>query len=346
VPATIAIVSFRLGGADGVSVVAESWATVLRQLGWRVVTVAGEGTCDVVVPGLAIDAAPDPGLAAELSAGLGAADLVLVENLLTIPLNLPASRGVASVLRGRPALVHHHDPPWQRDRFTTVTELPVDDPAWRHVTINRLTEAEMAERGIVATTVYNGFPVPDRRGDREVTRDRLGVGGEEVLLLHPVRAIARKNVPRALAIAESLGATYWLPGPAEEGYGSTLEAVLAGTRTRVLRDPLAQAELTDAYAACDAVLFPSTWEGFGNPPIEAALHWRPAAVGAYPVAREVAALGFHWLDPDDPEELRRAIRHPDSSTLDHDRELAVEWFSLDALRWRVAALLDDAGWAP
>ena len=68
----------------------------------------------------------------------------MVENLCTIPLNLPAARAVARALRGRRAVLHHHDPPWQRPAWAHVTELPPDDPAWRHVTINRLTEAQTA----------------------------------------------------------------------------------------------------------------------------------------------------------------------------------------------------------
>ena len=51
-----ALVSFRLGGPDGVSVVAGHWQRILTGGGWEVRTVAGEGSADVVVPGLAIDA--------------------------------------------------------------------------------------------------------------------------------------------------------------------------------------------------------------------------------------------------------------------------------------------------
>lgn len=97
---TCAIVSFRLGGTDGVSVVADSWAASLRELGFAVRTVAAEGPVDRVVPGLGIgDDAPD---AAEVVAALDGADLVVVENLLTIPLNLPASPGAGRGAGGAP----------------------------------------------------------------------------------------------------------------------------------------------------------------------------------------------------------------------------------------------------
>ena len=50
-----AIVSYRLGMADGVSVTAAQWASALQRLGMRVRTVAGDGDPDVRVPGLALD---------------------------------------------------------------------------------------------------------------------------------------------------------------------------------------------------------------------------------------------------------------------------------------------------
>jgi mannosylglucosylglycerate synthase len=338
-----ALVSFRLGLTDGVSVVAETWRRALDRLGYEPVTVAGEGPVDRVVAGLAIDAdtAPSPG---EIEAALADADLVVVENLLSIPMNLAASRVVAAALRGRPAVLHHHDPPWQRHRYAHVTELPPDDPAWRHVTINDLTRRQMAERGIHATTIYNGFDPDPPAGDRDGTRARLGVRPDERLLVHPVRAIPRKQVPTAVAMAEALDATYWLVGPPEEGYADELEAVLAKARCRVLRDQ--GIAPPDFYAAADAVVFPSSWEGFGNPPVEAATHRLPAAVGDYPVARELRELGFRWFDGADPTSLGRFLASPDPDLLDHNREVVRIHLSLDVMTDRLGRLLDEAGLLP
>ncbi|MFV1990484.1 MAG: hypothetical protein ACC652_07070, partial [Acidimicrobiales bacterium] len=137
----IGFISFRLGRTDGVSIVASHWMRACRELGHEICTIAGEEPADFVLPGLAIDASVPPNTD-DIEASLRDLDLVVVENLLTIPLNLKASLLVAEALRGRPAILHHHDPPWQRDRFAHVTELPVDDPAWRHVTINETTAAE------------------------------------------------------------------------------------------------------------------------------------------------------------------------------------------------------------
>jgi glycosyltransferase involved in cell wall biosynthesis len=336
-------VSFRLGGPDGVSVVAGHWAEAFRRLGRPVRTVAGAGRVDRLVPGLAMDATPGPDLPVRLAEALDGAGLVVVENVCSLPRNPAASAALAGVLAGRPAILHHHDLPWQREEFAGVGGWPPDDPAWAHVTINRRSRRELADRGIVATCVYSGFPEPTP-GRRAPARERLGVTADRWLLLQPTRAIPRKNVPAGLAMAEALGADYWLTGPVEDDYGAELQRLLAAATCRVHRRVPAGLTMDDAYAACDAVVFPSTWEGFGAPLVEASLHRRPLAVGDYPVAAELAAFGFRWFPAGDPTPLKAFLDDPDPALLAANHAIARRHFSLDALAGQLAALLRARGW--
>jgi glycosyltransferase involved in cell wall biosynthesis len=343
--ATCAFLSFRFGPTDGVSIVARTWMAAFESFGFGVSTVAGDGAVDHLIPGLAIGAEPtDPAaLESQIANALAGVDLVVVENLATLPLNVPAARAVGRVLAGRPAILHHHDPPWHRAAYAHVTELPLDDPAWRHVAINHIAADEMRARGFDVTMIYNGFATGSS-GRRNRTRRDLDVAPDTVLLAHPVRAIERKNLPVAIGLAEATGATYWLTGPAEEGYDDQLAALLAGARCPVIHRPSDRED--DIYAASDAVLFPSVWEGFGNPPIEASLRRRRCVVGHYPFAGELRRLGFEFLEPGDPPSLTDAIRQPDDAALDHNQALAEEHFSLDRMRDGLRHLLETAGWLP
>ena len=338
---TVAIVSFRLGGIDGVSVEAAKWAWAAEQLGHRVTTVAGEGPVDHRLPGLAIDAA-DPPTADDVEAVLAGADVVVVENLCSLPLNPAAASVVAAALRGRPAVLHHHDLPWQRPHLADRPG-PPDDPAWRHVTINELSRRQLAERGIDAITVYNAFDADPPPGRREPARAALGLSSSDRLVLQPTRGLVRKNVAGGLAVAEAAGATYWLLGPAEDGYGPELDRLLAGARCPVRHGAppgtTGPVTMADAYAACDAVVLPSTWEGFGNPTVESAVHRRPLAVGWYPVARELAAFGFRWFDAADPRSLAGWFDHPDPDVVVQNAVVARDHFSLADLPGRLAGLL-------
>ncbi|HVE47947.1 MAG TPA: hypothetical protein VNA57_14520 [Acidimicrobiales bacterium] len=341
---TAAIVSFRLGGPDGVSVEAAKWAWALGRLGFEVRTVAGAGVADVIVPGLAAGARAGAA-PAEVEAALAGADLVVVENLCSLPLSPAAALAVAKVLEGRPAILHHHDLPWQRPQFPA-SAVPPDDPAWLHVTINELSRRELAERGVEATTIRNTFHPRPPPGRREHTRALLGVAARDRLVVHPSRALARKGVPEAVALAEGVGAAYWLLGPAEDGYGSELEKLLADARVPVHHGRLAELGLTvaDAYAACDAVVFPSTWEGFGNPVIESALYRRPLALARYPVIEELATFGFRWFPADDPAPLDAWLHRPAPYLLDHNQARARSRFSLYDLPARLATLLRAGNW--
>lgn len=319
---------------------AAKWVDALAVLGFEVRTVAGAGEADVLLPGLAFRAdqpVPETGGPthdgvdrSELAAALDGAEVVVVENLLSLPLNPGASEAVAHVLGGRPAVLRHHDLPWQRPQWSGLV-VP-DDPAWAHVVINASSGRELRDRqGVEATVLHNRFPLdgwlPAAPHDGRV-------------VLHPVRAIARKDVPTAVRLAERLGATYWLTGPAEEGYDAALARVLAGASCPVRHEAAASVEA--AYAACDAVAFPSKVEGFGNPVIEAALARRPLAVARYPVlVEDLEPFGFRWFAPGDADgRLARFLDDPDDALLDHNEAVARAHFGVDRLPAELAGVLE------
>jgi mannosylglucosylglycerate synthase len=367
--AVASMVSFRFGGPDGVSVQAATWGRALENLGYSLRRVAGEladglRPGDVVVPGLAVaaEAAPGPAgqrpaapqgpSAEELHAALAGSAVVVVENMLSLPLHLEAARVLTRVLTELPAetqvLLHHHDFAWQRPETAEITELPPRIPGAVHVTINDFSRRELAERGIEAVTVRNAFHLDAPPGRREEARAALGLGPGTLLVLQPTRAIARKNIPASLRLSEGLATrlgrpvTYWLPGPAEDGYAATLAEVLAATTVSVVRTHPASLGLgmDDAYAACDLVVFPSTGgEGFGQPVIESVWADRPLAVLSYPALKEIIDLGFSFLRADDPDAVAEALRHPDASTSARNRELAKANFSMSALERSLRTLL-------
>jgi len=350
------MVSYRLGGADGVAVEARKWEWALHELGFRVRRIAGElddglRPDDTWLPFLAIDpvegSGPDP---RALAAALAGADLVVVENLCSLPINPDASTLTADVLaahNGRVAF-HHHDLPWQRAGLAAPDGIPPHRANSLHVTVNDYSRAQLENRGFTAVTIRNSFDLDPPRGDRAATRAAFEFGPDDLVLLQPSRAIPRKNVPAAVEFATELAATaservhLWITGPAEDGYDIVFARILgdAGIPVTVGR----AATAADAYAACDLVVYPSTWEGFGNPVIESIAHRRPIAVGAYPVLDELKAFGVELLSVDDPGAAYEWLRAPRPDVLEANVERVRPHCSLADLPQRLAAAFETAGW--
>lgn len=354
--ATAALLSYRLGGADGVSVEAAKWEGALRTLGFSTRRIAGE-ICgpprgdDTILPGFAIHAPEGAADARKLAVALDGADVVVVENICSLPLNPHASFAASHALAGYDGRVvfHHHDLPWQRAELAGIEGLPPEVPGALHIVLNERSRAELAARRITARTIHNTFDFDTPPGDRARTRAELGFADGDVVVLQPSRAIPRKNVPGGLRFAEELAAllpdrrvVYWLTGPAEDGYGPELARATAATALPVVLGRARSA--ADAYAAADVVVFPSTWEGFGNPVIESVIARRPLAALRYPVLDEILASGVRLFDVEQPGQVAAFLDAPDPAVLDRNVDLARREFSLADLPARLDAAFADHGW--
>ena len=103
--------------------------------------------------------------------------------------------------------------------------------------------------------------------------------------------------------------------------------------------------VSDAYAAADVILFPSTWEGFGNPVIESIAHRRPIAVGNYPVLDELRGFGVQLLSIDDVAGVQEWLRSPDPGVLEANVERVRPHCSLPDLPPRIGDLFASTGWS-
>ncbi|HEX8149237.1 MAG TPA: glycosyltransferase family 1 protein [Pyrinomonadaceae bacterium] len=143
----------------------------------------------------------------------------------------------------------------------------------------------------------------------------LGVGGGEFLLavgtIEPrknlatlVRAfeeVLRERPASSLRLVVA-GGRGWLSGPLFE----SIEKSPARGRV-VLAGYVSDEELRALYAACAAFVYPSLYEGFGLPPLEAMSCGAPVVAGWTPAVAEVSGGAARLFDPRDHGQLARAL---------------------------------------
>jgi mannosylglucosylglycerate synthase len=405
----IGVVATRLGDVDGVSFEAIKWRQVLERLGHEVVSCAGQigpENGGAVIPEMhfmhppaarvseaAFDPTSDPAtvrrevaqLADDLQRSIGAwldnqqPDLLIVQNAWAIPMHLPLGVALARLVRERniPAIGHHHDYWWERDRFTgcVVPEVleeafPPALPSIAHISINSLAAGELRERrGLESTVIPNVFDFDDRvppelMDSARALRRELGLANG-TLFVQPTRVVPRKGIELSIELVAQLGApnsVLLITSPAgDEGlaYLNQLErkAQELGVDFRYGAErfrpdgavPQGPAHsIADAYLAADVITYPSLYEGFGNALVESVYFRRLVVVNRYPVYEaDIRPLGFRFIELDGSvstdavEELRRALADPDrqASEREHNFELAQQHFSYDRLERELRRLL-------
>ena len=152
--------------------------------------------------------------------------------------------------------------------------------------------------------------------DTESVRVRLGVGDEFLLAVGTIEP--RKNLATLITAFEEVirakpenglqlviaGGAGWLSGPLFEAVKNS------PARDRiVLTDYLDDNDLRPLYASCRAFVYPSIYEGFGLPPLEAMACGAPVIASAVPAIEETTGGAALLFDPRQPAELAKIIGH-------------------------------------
>ncbi len=118
-----------------------------------------------------------------------------------------------------------------------------------------------------------------------------------------LRAFARikQEIPHTLVLA---GAPGWNMGD----LGARIQSLGLESRVRRMGYVADRADLPALYAAADAFVFPSFYEGFGLPVLEAMTCGCPVIVSNRASLPEVAGDAARYVDPDSMEDIAQAIR--------------------------------------
>jgi len=216
----------------------------------------------------------------------------------------------------------------------------------RVLTVSETTRVDLMERlGVPEgriTVVPNG--VEDRffaaRPPDAATRVRLGLPARYLLIVGTVEP--RKNhanLFRAMMMLPQLDLPLVVAGRRGWGFASIAAAAagLSAAGRVIMLEYVPDRDLPALYAGAEATIYPSWYEGFGLPVLEALAAGVPTVIGNTPALLEVAAGAAVVADPGDPEAIADAILRALSTEQAGDAARAARRTAARRYRW------DDAG---
>jgi glycosyltransferase involved in cell wall biosynthesis len=258
-------------------------------------------------------------------------DLIIPQNALTIPLNIPLGIGLTEFIAETHirTIAHHHDFYWERDRFmvNAVSDylrmsFPPVLPSIEHVVINSVADTQLSLRtGISGHVIPNvmDFDNPPPPPDEYTfdVRQALGIEDDELFVLQPTRVVQRKGIEHAIELIHRLGRKAKLVishASGDEGYDYEQRlkeySKLMNVNTIFVDDIINEERgitpdgkkiytLEDIYPYADLVTYPSTFEGFGNAFLETLYFKKPIVVNTYSIyIKDIQPKGFMVIEID------------------------------------------------
>ncbi len=188
------------------------------------------------------------------------------------------------------------------------------------VTISRFTEDQLIQRGLVdrdrIRVLCPGIDLENwERIDRHVLeRIKTDFGLPSEFLLFVGAFEPRKNLPtllKALRIVHDRQAKIPLvlvgrKGQDTDNIRATIRKLELGSWVKIL-GYMEGAELKYVYKLASAFVFPSLWEGFGIPLLEAMASRLPIVTSGTSALPEIAQDAAVYADPEDPEDIAAKI---------------------------------------
>lgn len=184
----------------------------------------------------------------------------------------------------------------------------IADSAATAADIGRVFGRDRQSIDVIPLGVDSDLFRPRNRAD---CRRRLGLAEGRHLLLHVGIDKWRKNVAgalRALAVLAARIPDVQLVRIGGLSAASEQLAAALGVKARIVQRPFCEDEqLVDYYNAADCFLFPSFYEGFGLPPLEAMACGTPVVVAGVSSLPEVVGDAALQVDPGNPEQIAGAV---------------------------------------
>lgn len=260
-------------------------------------------------------------------------DVVAAHNVLTMPMNLPAAEALLAC--GRPLVAWTHDLAWNDPRYASFRRegrpwsiLREAQPAAAYVAVSEARRREMARLFRIPAAriavVPNGIGSEAQLALAPRTSKlvkRAGLGEADPLILVPQRITPRKRLELAIEAAARLVPRFpalklVVSGPLgahsadNAAYFERLDSIRSelGMIDKVIFmhqfqgsdgiHPVSDEDMAGLYRLADAVLLPSSAEGFGLGVLEAGLARTPVVCTDLPVAREVGGGGLYAFKAD------------------------------------------------
>lgn len=171
-------------------------------------------------------------------------------------------------------------------------------------------------------------------------------------LLGVASFLPHKNIDRLVGVFERYRAesgsttTLRLVGSARPAAMARSDGSPRATDGVKLLGRVDDAHLRALYAGARGFVFPSMYEGFGVPPLEAQSAGTPVAASDIPPVREALGESARYFDPHDDASMLEAIREIDSDADARVRLRAAGYVNVKRYSWlesagKISALLDE-----